>query len=58
MRVLFCPESFTGTLTAVQAAEAMAAGWRRGAPHDDLTLAPLSEGDTGFLHVVEEALGE
>ena len=57
MRVLFCPESFTGTLTAVQAAEAMAAGWRRGAPHDDLTLAPLSEGDTGFLHVVEEALG-
>lgn len=57
MRVLFCPESFTGTLTAVQAAEAMAAGWRRGAPHDDLTLAPLSEGDSGFLHVLEAALG-
>lgn len=57
MRVLFCPESFSGTLTAVQAAEAMAAGWRRGAPHDDLTLAPLSEGDSGFLHVIEEAVG-
>lgn len=57
MRVLICPESFSGTLTAVQAAEAMAQGWRRGAPHDDLTLAPLSAGDTGFLHVLGEALG-
>ncbi len=56
MRVLICPESFTGTLTAVQAAEAMAAGWNRGAPHDDLTLAPLSAGDTGFLSVIEAAL--
>nr|WP_218880328.1 glycerate kinase [Kineosphaera limosa] len=54
---MFCPKSFTGTLTAVQAAEAMAAGWRRGAPHDDLTLAPLSAGDSGFLHVLEEAVG-
>ena len=56
MRVLICPESFTGTLTAVQAAEAMAAGWSRGAPHDDLTLAPLSAGGSGFLHVLEAAL--
>lgn len=57
MRVLICPESFSGTLTAVQAAEAIAQGWRRGAPHDELTLAPLSEGDSGFLHVLVEALG-
>ncbi len=57
VRVLFCPESFSGTLTAVQAAEAMAAGWRRGAPHDELTLAPLSKGDGGFLHVLQEARG-
>lgn len=56
VRVLICPESFTGTLTAVQAAEAMAAGWSRGAPHDDLTLAPLSAGGSGFLHVLEAAL--
>ncbi|MDO5712079.1 MAG: glycerate kinase [Micrococcales bacterium] len=57
MRVLICPESFTGTLTAVQAAEAMAAGWQRGAPHDSLTLAPLSAGGSGFLHVLETAQG-
>lgn len=57
MRVLICPDSFSGTLTAVQAAEAMATGWRASAPHDELTLAPLSDGDTGFLSVVEAAVG-
>lgn len=57
MRVLVCPQSFTGTLTAVQAAEAMASGWRRRAPHDEVTTAPLSDGGPGFVHVVETALG-
>lgn len=56
MRVLICPEGFPGMLTAVQAAEAMASGWRERAPHDDLTLAPLASGGPGFIHVLEEAL--
>ena len=29
VRVLIAPDCFTGTLTATQAAEAMAEGWRR-----------------------------
>ena len=37
MRVLIAPDCFTGTLTASQAAEAIAEGWARGAPQDDLT---------------------
>lgn len=56
MRVLICPEGFSGILTAVQAAEAMASGWRERAPHDDLTLTPLASGGPGFLHVLEKAL--
>lgn len=57
MRVLIAPDSFTGTLSAAQAAEAMADGWRRSAPGDDLTLLPLSDGGPGFLEVLSSALG-
>lgn len=57
MRVLIAPDSFTGTLTATQAAEAIAAGWRRQAPDDQLGLLPLSDGGPGFLDVLARALG-
>lgn len=56
MRVLICPESFPGMLTAVQAAEAMAEGWRQRAPGDELTLAPLSAGGPGFLSSLSTAV--
>ena len=52
MHVLIAPDCFTGTLTATQAAEAMATGWRRRAPDDLLTLVPLSDGGPGFLDVI------
>lgn len=52
MHVLIAPDSFTGTLTATQAAEAMAQGWREAAPEDLLTLMPLSDGGPGFLDVL------
>lgn len=57
MRVLFAPDEFAGTLTAVQAAEAMAAGWRRHAPGDALDLAPMSDGGTGFVDVLHATRG-
>ncbi|WP_341231882.1 glycerate kinase, partial [Nocardioides salarius] len=44
MRVLVAPDKFAGTLTAVEAAEAIAAGWWRHAPGDELDLAPMSDG--------------
>jgi len=56
MRVLIAPDCFTGTLTAGQAAEAIANGWRQSAPHDELTLLPLSDGGPGFLDVLSEVL--
>ena len=52
MRVLIAPDGFGGTLSAVQAAEAMAAGWRQTAPHDTVELAPLSDGGPGLLDVL------
>jgi glycerate 2-kinase len=57
MRVLIAPDCFTGSLTAGEAAEAIAEGWRRGAPQDKLTLVPLSDGGPGFLVVLSRALG-
>ncbi|MFW5474787.1 glycerate kinase [Knoellia sp. CPCC 206450] len=56
MHVVIAPDCFTGTLTATQAAEAMAAGWHDTAPRDALTLLPLSDGGPGFLDVLGRAL--
>ena len=57
MRILVAPDKFAGTLTAVEAAEAIAAGWREAAPDDELDLAPMSDGGPGFVDVLHEALG-
>lgn len=57
MRVLIAPDSFTGTLDAVEAAKAIADGWQRTAPDDSLVLRPMSDGGPGFVDVVAEALG-
>src|SRR5689334_11567566 len=56
MRVLVAPDKFAGTLSAVEAAEAVAEGWRRTAPDDELDLAPMSDGGPGFVAVLHEAL--
>jgi glycerate kinase len=57
VRILIAPDCFTGTLSAGEAAGAIAEGWRRNAPQDDLTLVPLSDGGPGFLDVLSRALG-
>ena len=57
MRVLVAPDKFAGTLSAVEAAEAIAAGWRRRAPGDELDLAPMADGGPGFVDVLHAALG-
>ncbi len=57
MRVLVAPDKFAGTLTAVQAAEAIARGWARHAPADHLDLAPMADGGPGFVDVLHTALG-
>jgi glycerate kinase len=57
VRVVVAPDSFGGTLGAAAAAEAIAVGWRRAAPADDLVLLPLADGGTGFLEVLHTALG-
>ena len=57
MRVLIAPDKFAGTLSAVEAAEAIAAGWRRRAPDDELELVPMADGGPGFVDVLHASLG-
>jgi glycerate kinase len=57
VRVLVAPDSFTGTLSASQAAEAISTGWRRTAPGDEVESCPLSDGGPGFVDVLHGALG-
>ncbi|WP_414685339.1 glycerate kinase [Mycobacterium sp.] len=58
MRVLIAPDCYGDSLTAVDAAEAIASGWLRARPDDDLTLAPQSDGGPGFVGVLAGRLGE
>jgi glycerate kinase len=56
VRVLICPDKFAGTLTAVEAATAIAEGWRAGAPGAETVIRPLSDGGPGFVEVLAAAL--
>lgn len=56
MRVLIAPDRFGDSLTAKQTAMAMAEGWSRGAPHDQITIVPLADGGPGFLDVLADGL--
>jgi glycerate kinase len=57
VRVVIAPDSFGGALSATEAAEAVAAGWTRVAPADEVRLLPLADGGTGFVAVLHTALG-
>ena len=55
--VVFAPDSFKGSLTSVQVAQALATGWARGRPGDPISLAPLADGGEGTLVAIEAAGG-
>ncbi len=57
MRVLIAPDKFKGTLTAEQAAAAIARGWTRARPGDRVTVLPISDGGDGFGRILGESIG-
>jgi glycerate kinase len=57
MRVLIAPDCYGDSLTAVEAAGAIADGWRQARPDDDLALAPQSDGGPGFVEVLAGRFG-
>ncbi|MFN8623265.1 MAG: glycerate kinase, partial [Chloroflexota bacterium] len=57
LRVLVAPDSFKGSLTSVEVARALADGWSRARPDDEVALAPLADGGEGTLDAVAAAGG-
>jgi len=54
LNVLIAPDKFKGTLTARQAAEAIAEGWKKARPADNVTLLPISDGGDGFGEILAD----
>lgn len=52
MHILIAPDKFKGTLSAAQAAAAIATGLHRSLPHATLDLCPLSDGGEGMLELL------
>lgn len=57
MRVLAAPDKFKETLTAGEAARAIAVGWHRIRPQDEVVELPMADGGEGTLETLIGALG-
>ena len=57
LQVLLAPDSFKGSLSSVEVARALADGWAKARPGDDLVLAPLADGGEGTLAAIAETGG-
>jgi glycerate kinase len=57
MRVLIAPQELKGTLTAVEAAQAMARGLAAAFPGWELDLLPMADGGPGTTEALATALG-
>ena len=55
--ILVAPDSFKGSLTSVQVARALADGWHRARPADEVLLCPLADGGEGTLEAIAAAGG-
>lgn len=56
MKIVVAPDKFAGTLTAAEAARALAAGWSSVRPGDEVVQVPMADGGEGTLDVVEAAV--
>ena len=52
MNILIAPDSYKGSLSATEAAAAMARGFKRGCPDAQITQCPLADGGEGTLDVL------
>ena len=57
LAVVVAPDSFKGSLTSVEVARAIAAGWSRARPGDRVETIPLADGGEGTLAAIEASGG-
>lgn len=58
MLVLVAPDCYGDSMTAVEAAAAIATGWTRSRPGDRFIVAPQSDGGPGFVEVLASRLNK
>lgn len=58
MKVLIAPDSFGGALDSVHVAAAIATGWSKVRPGDEVLRRPMADGGEGTLAAVADALDE
>lgn len=58
LRILVAPDSFGGALDSVAVAQAIATGWLRARPNDEVVQSPMADGGEGTLAAVAAALGD
>lgn len=56
-RIVVSVDKFKGTLTSMEAAQAIKCGLERSFPHSDILLYPMADGGDGSLEVVQGAAG-
>jgi glycerate kinase len=56
LKLLIVPDKFKGTLSAREAANAIARGWRAARPQDSCRLLPMTDGGDGFGEVFSSLL--
>lgn len=57
LKVLIVPDKFKGTLAAPRVAQALAAGWQKIRPGDEVELLPMGDGGDGFGEIMAALTG-
>lgn len=57
MKIVIAPDSFKGSASALQVAEALAAGWRRVFPEATIETVPMADGGEGTMEALVAATG-
>lgn len=57
LRIVAAPDSFKGSISSVQAAEAIRTGVLRAAPEADVAIVPMADGGEGTVDAVLAAVG-
>lgn len=57
MKILIAPDSFKGSISAIDAGKAIAEGWKRVRQSDEITIAPLADGGEGTLDAIAHIHG-
>ena len=57
MKIVLAPNAFKGSLTAMEAADAMAQGVLRACPKAEIVKVPVADGGDGLAEVLLDALG-